>query len=239
MRTRERRLRVLGSALLVGACAVPGGLSAQSTCTTLGTQTCAPVFTDLGQFPTESAEVVEHGIMTGCAGNLFCPTAGVTRGDMAVYLENAKHLGQVYSLPAAQGVFADVPVGFPLACWVEQIKADGITNGCATSPLRYCPETLVTRMQMAFFMLKAKEGGGYTPPACQGTFEDVPCTGTNSSFAPYVEELARRCITTGCGCNNQTHKPLFCPGSTTTKDAMAAFMSRMVLAPITCTISCP
>jgi hypothetical protein len=211
--------------------------STQTPCMTLGTQSCAPTFTDLVQFPGEIAAVVQAGIMTGCGGTLFCPTVGVTRGDMAVYLENAKHLNAAYQLGTPQGVFADVPVGFPLACWVEQLRTDGITSGCAANPLRYCPESLVNRAQMAYFMLKAKEGANYVPTTpCQGTFSDVPCTGSPySSFAVYVEELARRCVTLGCSCNPT---PQFCPGNSTTKDAMAAFMSRMFVNPITCSAPC-
>jgi len=31
---------------------------------------------------------------------------------------------------------------------------EGITSGCGTGPLRYCPDDLVTRAQMAVFLVK-------------------------------------------------------------------------------------
>ena len=58
--------------------------------------------------------------------------------------------------------------------------------------------------QMAVFALVAKETSVSTPPACGTTpmFADVPVT---SPYCRYVEELARRGVTSGCGGGN------FCP----------------------------
>ena len=75
--------------------------------------------------------------------------------------------------------------------------AAGVTAGCATDPLRYCPEGNVTRGQMAVFLLRAREGAGFVPPACTApVFADVPCS---DPFAPWIGELVRRGVTAGCG----------------------------------------
>jgi hypothetical protein len=71
---------------------------------------------------------------------------------------------------------------------------------------------------MAIFLLRSIEGASYTPPACSApTFLDVPCS---STFAPWIEELARRGITAGCGGGN------YCPGDSVTRGQMAVFLTR-------------
>ena len=71
------------------------------------------------------------------------------------------------------------------------------------------------RQQMAVFLLKAKHGICYTPPACAGVFADVPCP---SLFADWIEALAAEGITGGCGGGN------YCPGAAVRRDQMAAFL---------------
>ena len=57
----------------------------------------------------------------------------------------------------------------------------------------------------------------YVPPACSGTvFNDVPCTG--GVFDPWIEDLASRGITGGCGGGN------YCPSSPVTRAQMAVFV---------------
>lgn len=212
-------------------------LAQGSNCTTLGTQACTPTFSDVpsnywaGCFINR---VVQAGIMTSCGGDQFCPVGLVTRADMAVFLENAKHLGAPFQMAAATGHFDDVPKSFPLACWIEQLSNDGITAGCGTDlnppygPL-YCPDNPVKREEMAIFILATK---GVTPPACdapgQPRFNDVPCS---SIYAAWIGELAKRCIAAGCGNGN------FCPGNNITREEMAVFLwAAFIRAP--CTYPC-
>ena len=70
---------------------------------------------------------------------------------MAVFLLRAKY-GSGYSPPAATGVFADVPLNYWAVHWIEQLAAEGITAGCGGG--NYCPETQVTRDQMAVFLVR-------------------------------------------------------------------------------------
>ena len=76
--------------------------------------------------------------------------------------------------PASGDVFADVSASDFAANWIEQLYTEGMTGGCATGPLRYCPGSPVTRGQMAVFLLKIYHGSGYAPPPAQGVFGDVP-----------------------------------------------------------------
>jgi hypothetical protein len=116
------------------------------------------MFTDVpaGQpFAPWIEELAREAITGGCSSNppQYCPEAGVTRGEAAVLLLRAKH-GAGYQPPDATGTFVDVPVGHPLAGWIEQLAREGITGGCATSPARYCPDDPVTRGQMAVFLVR-------------------------------------------------------------------------------------
>jgi beta-lactamase superfamily II metal-dependent hydrolase len=95
------------------------------------------------------------GITGGCNTSplMYCPGSGVTRDQMAVFLLRAKY-GSSYVPPAASGVFADVPVGYWAAAWTEQLAAEGVTGGCNTNPLQYCPSNPVSRDQMAVFLVR-------------------------------------------------------------------------------------
>jgi len=157
-----------------------------------------------------------NGITAGCGSGSYCPSDSVNRAQMAVFLLRSKY-GFAYSPPAAQGIFADVPPTDPLAGWVEQIYAEGITSGCSMNPLRYCPASPVTRGQMSVLLLKTREGTSYQPPAATGVFGDVP---PNFVFAPWIEELSRRGITGGCGNGN------YCPADPASRGQMAVFLVR-------------
>ncbi|HXF85709.1 MAG TPA: S-layer homology domain-containing protein [Anaerolineales bacterium] len=160
------------------------------------------------------------GITSGCSTNPmnYCPSMAVTRAQMAIFLERGIR-GSTYTPPPAQGtIFADVSVSTPGAPWIEQLYADGITGGCATNPLRYCPTNTVTRAQMAVFLLRSKHGAGYTPPPATGTvFNDVT---TSTPAAAWIEQLYAEGITTGCGGGN------YCPASSVTRAQMAIFLVR-------------
>jgi hypothetical protein len=102
----------------------------------------------------------------------------------------------------------------------ERLYNEGITGGCATNPLRYCPSDSVLRSQMAIFLLRAKHGAEYVPPPAMGIFADVDPAG--SFGADFIEQLYNEGITGGCATN-----PLrYCPGDPTTRGAMAVFLDR-------------
>ncbi|HKD19159.1 MAG TPA: S-layer homology domain-containing protein, partial [Thermoanaerobaculia bacterium] len=149
-------------------------------------------------------------ITAGCGSGDYCPGSAVTRAQMAVFLLRAEH-GKGYLPPACQGVFPDVPCPSQFADWIEELAAEGITAGCGDSG--YCPDSPVTRAQMAVFLLRTKHGAGYAPPACAGLFGDVGCP---SPFADWIEELHAEGITAGC----QASPPLYCPNNPNTRGQM-------------------
>jgi len=156
-------------------------------------------------------------ISGGCGSSNFCPADLMTRGVMARWLIRAMH-GPDYSPPPCTGIFADVICESTAnSDYIEALYNEGVTAGCATNPLRYCPNSPVTRSQMAVFLLAAKEGSGYTPPPCTGIFDDVPCP--SHWAAGWVEELFNRGITAGCGATT------YCPDDNTSRDQMSVFMT--------------
>jgi uncharacterized repeat protein (TIGR03803 family) len=167
-----------------------------------------------------------HGVTAGCGVGTFCPDNLVTRAQMAVFLLKAIE-GGCYDPVLCTGVFGDVacsPTRAFAVQWIEELHLRGITAGCNTSPLLYCPDEPVRREQMAVFILKAKHGSGYAPPPCTGVFEDVLCP---SPYAAWIEQLAAENITAGC----QENPPLYCPASSVTRAQMATFLVRAFLAP--------
>jgi hypothetical protein len=114
--------------------------------------------------------------------------------------------------------FADVPPEYWAYDYIMAIYGAQITTGCSTDPLEYCPDSSVTREQMAVFIVRAlnqvPEDGycGSTPP-----FSDVSA---DRWSCKYVKRLVEMGITSGVG------EGLFGPEGTVTREQMAAFLTR-------------
>lgn len=159
------------------------------------------------------------GLMEECVTTpmKFCPADAVTRADMAVFLLRGIH-GASYSPPAvgAETGFSDVPVDHWAAAWIKQLQAEGLTDGgCGVE--MYCPDSAITRGQMAVFLVKTKHGSNFTPPAASGLFNDVPI---DHRAAPWIEQLVREGITNGCG------EGIYCPDRSVRRAQMAVFLVR-------------
>jgi hypothetical protein len=167
----------------------------------------------------------EAGITGGCGVNplIYCPEGIVTRAQMAVFLERGIH-GAAYNPPAVGNTtgFVDVSTGYWAAAWIKQLAADGITGGCGAN--LYCPESPVTRAQMAVFLLRSKHGANYNPPAVASNsgFSDVPPT---HWAAAWIKQLVAEGITSGCGTGT------YCPEAPVTRAQMAVFLVRTFVLP--------
>lgn len=93
----------------------------------------------------------ELGITSGCSSNEYCPDATVTRGQMAVFIIRSL-FGNRIPTPAAPA-FVDVSPAHPFFAFIERLREMGITTGC--SAVEYCPDSPVTRGQMAVFLIRA------------------------------------------------------------------------------------
>ena len=167
------------------------------------------------QFYTFVTTLVRNAITVGVGGGNYGVAQGTKRQQMAVFLLKAKY-GICYVPPACTGVFPDVPCSSNFAPWIEALAAEGITTGCGGG--LFCPENLVTRRQMAVFLLKTKYGSSYAPPACTGIFGDVLCP--SAPAVDFIERLYNEQITGGC----QASPLLYCPDGTSTRGQMAVFI---------------
>ena len=158
------------------------------------------------------------GITTGCSTSpmAFCPDGTVTRGQMAVFIERA--LGNFSPSPSPTGIFSDIAASDPFRAFIEEFYNSGITSGCTTDPLRYCPNAAVTRGQMAVFIERAL--GNFSPtPAPSGMFGDVQ---PGHPFQFFIEEFYNDGVTSGCS----TSPLLYCPDQPVTRGQMAVFIVR-------------
>jgi ELWxxDGT repeat protein len=111
------------------------------------------------------------------------------------------------------GTFADVPPNYWAWRFVEALAASGVTSGCGGGD--FCPGDFVNRAQMAVFILAARDGA--PPPPATGTrFDDVPL---GYWAGPWIEELAREGVVSGCAAN------LYCPNNLLTRAEMAVLLT--------------
>ena len=117
-----------------------------------------PQFADVNTNNIHAANIAaihKAGITTGCSQTgtqtSYCPNQPVTRAQMATFLTRALKL----DTPTDPVEFADVNTNSVHAAAIAAIHKAGITAGCATTPLRFCPNQPVTRAEMATFLTRA------------------------------------------------------------------------------------
>lgn len=118
---------------------------------------------------------------------------------------------------ATGATFADVTPSAFYFDYPNLMFTLGITNGCSTVPLDFCPNDTITRGQMAKFLVIAVLGSSnftYNPVPY---FTDVP---SGAPFFNYIQKLKELGITKGCSATQ------FCPNDPVTRDEMAAFIIR-------------
>jgi hypothetical protein len=159
---------------------------------------------------------VAGGTITGGQGTgTITFTAGPAGTTMIVSVVDS--VAGCDSSPGRRNVqvhFLDVPPGHSFHNFVNTLARNQVTGGCGGG--NYCPDVSIPREQMAVFLLVAKEGANYVPPACAAPmFGDVPCS---NPFARWINELATRGVTGGCGGGN------FCPQAAVSREQMAVFL---------------
>ena len=123
------------------------------------------------------------GVTVGCDTSplRYCGNDPVTRAQMATFLVRA------FNLPAAarSAGFTDVAAGGTHSARIDALAASGVTVGCATSPLRYCPTEPVTRAQMATFLVRAgDDGGGATAAVLAAAHDRISASRTAAGLTP-------------------------------------------------------
>ena len=128
---------------------------------------------------------------------------------------------QTFTIRQAESVFNDVT---DPAYWAYQyiyaIYTEGITVGCSQNPLKYCPQDLVPREQMAAFIVRAVEGEPPLNYCDSGTpFPDVTPDMWSCGYIKRLKELG---ITTGYDDGR------YGPYDLVPREQMAAFIVRAV-----------
>jgi hypothetical protein len=164
-------------------------------------------FTDIGasSFRNDIAWLFDAGITGGCSADSFCPSAAVTRAQMASFLARALSLP-----PASRDYFSD-DNGTSHEGSINRLAEAGIATGCGTG--RYCPSTLMTRDQMASFLVRAR---GLSAGASLDLFDDDD----SSQHEANINRLAYSGVTAGCADRR------YCPTSSVSRGQMAAFLHR-------------
>ncbi len=165
-------------------------------------------------FESDIIWLASANITQGCnppTNDRFCPTDGVTRGEMAAFLTRALSLPD----PGGTDQFADDNDSlFERA--IESLAAAGITKGCnPPANTNFCPDRNLTRAEMATFLVRAFS---YVDPGGDSFTDD-----DGSIFESAIEALAAAGVTKGC---NPPENDRFCPNSIVTRAEMAAFLHR-------------
>jgi len=166
----------------------------------------APTFNDVigSPFIDDITWLHYAGISNGCGGGSFCPTPNVRRDEMASFLARALLLP-----PSSTDHFSD-DNGNIHEGNINAVADRGITLGCGGG--NYCPDSPVTRDEMASFLARAEN----LPPPTRDWFWDD----NGNIHEGNINAVADAGITLGCGGGQ------YCPGSATTREQMAAFIRR-------------
>lgn len=165
--------------------------------------------------------IAAEGITRGCnppQNDRFCPDDPVTRGQMAAFLVRA------LDLPGSSDDRFEDDDGSVFEAEIQALAAAGVTRGCNPPQNdRFCPDSFVTRGQMAAFLVRAL---GYDDPGTRDYFTDD----ANSVFQGDIQRLRTADVTRGC---NPPQNDLFCPDDLVTRGQMASFLTRALgLTPI-------
>ena len=97
-----------------------------------------------------------EGITGGCGVNPLpvLPGPDGDAGPDGGFLLTAKHGPDTTRPRRASRRSPTCSLNNPFAKWIYQLAAEGITGGCGTNPARYCPDSPVTRGQMAVFLVR-------------------------------------------------------------------------------------
>jgi hypothetical protein len=98
------------------------------------------------------------GYTAGCGTDplVYCPLQEHTRTEGTIFFLRMLN-GAGYIPPDPMGIFADVPVDFWGAKWIEAAYNAGLITACETSPqLKFCPDDPLDRAMAAYMMVQAK-----------------------------------------------------------------------------------
>ena len=147
---------------------------------------------------------------TECDEGLFCIDEPIKRWEAAVWMVRV-----LDGIDPQVVRFGDVDGGVWWAAFVERLAVLGVTTGCEQGdPPLFCPNDVVTRAQMASFLVRAFD----LEAAESYGFVDV----SGNTHEADIDALAKAGVTTGCA-----QDPLsYCPDNKVKRGEMATFLHR-------------
>jgi S-layer homology domain len=190
------------------------GTITHATCTNAD---CSNLGDTLAVLNSPLVRLTDARIPAGPPSNAFGFAIDLSQGALVGAVVSAEgYFGQIATVPPPGGVtrFTDVPTTHPFFAQIEAVAAAGITGGCTATT--FCPDNPVTRGQMAVFI----EASLSVPqPVCNGgVFSDVTVASVGAAMCGFIEDLAAKGITSGCGGGN------YCPNDPVSRGQMAVFL---------------
>lgn len=148
---------------------------------------------------------------TECGARRFCPDEPAKRWTVAVWI--VRVIDGTDPVLVEESRFADVDDNEWWMPYVERLADLGVTAGCSTDPVRFCPHETVTRARMASFLVRAFR----LQRAESANFTDT----RGSVHEANIDALFASGLTAGC---NQ--RPLrYCPRLPVTRAQMATLLN--------------
>jgi hypothetical protein len=177
--------------------------------------TTHPNFTDI-------KALYANGLTGGCSTTplMYCPEQTMDRGQAAVFMLRGNFGSSFVPAPVTHVLNDDWTKGTWAKPWSEAMYFNGLSAGCSSSPLKYCPWEQIPREQAVIFALRMKYGTNYVPPAATGTlFADM--TDVNYYATPWAEQAYTDGLIPSCG--TSAGKPMICPKSLVSR-GLGAYM---------------
>ena len=199
-----------------------GGADDESSTTEEESDTGSP-YTDAGDAGPDTETAIEElhplGVFTGteCEENRICPNDPLTRWVAAVWM--VRLLDGEEPAAITESRFSDVNASpmWEESMWfaphVERLAELEITVGCATDPLRYCPDGNLTRAQVASWIARAFD----LPDAESAGFTDT----VDSVHEDNIDSVVAAGIASGCA----TSPDRFCPDRIVTRGELARMVN--------------
>lgn len=162
----------------------------------------------------------QQGYVKGCSENPpnYCPGDPLTRAQQAVFVIRGKFGASFVPPQPTEQIFTDVDITTHWGAeWIDKMYREGLTAGCSTEEMAYCPERINTIAEGCTFMLKIKYGEDYVPPQAKGIFDDVL---PGAWYEPWVEACYEADILVPC---HTQPKLAACPEDPLHRD-VAAYM---------------
>ncbi|MGH2686524.1 MAG: CHRD domain-containing protein, partial [Actinomycetota bacterium] len=173
-------------------------------------------FTDIGGSPHEVAIVclATYGITQGTSETSYSPNQFVRRGQMARFLFRLLE-DQGVPMDVSDRGFTDIE-GHTHEEAINGIASVGVTQGRTAT--KFAPNDLITRAEMATFLVRVADLFGPPMPVGQDAFDDD----AGNQHEPSINAVAAAGIAQGTGAGR------FDPNGGVTRAAMASFITRLL-----------